>query len=250
MTTEEDSIHELDELFQDTNSDKRTPNIITFKDPPPTEEKKVRRSTKKTKEPTLRKRPYKPRKNKVTHDPLDNFIVADVPILEQLQQQHEQKSVLSEPIVEPPPPPKKDTLSKKKQYLKHQIFFQLKEQGKSDNDIKNELKKLENLSEEDIDFELEKIKFTQTEHFTDKVAQLIKNGTGWVADNIFKTEGKIKEEFDQDGALKDALHKSLLGKVSMFGLNGQIVLLSAGDIISGYSKHKNNKNISQVENKK
>lgn len=39
-----------------------------------------------------------------------------------------------------------------------------------------------------------------------------------------------------------------MGRISFLGLNGQILLLSAGDIISGYSKHRNNNNNSELEN--
>lgn len=55
-----------------------------------------------------------------------------------------------------------------------------------------------------------------------------------------KTNGNIKKEFDDDLALKDALHKSLMGRISFMGINSQILLLVAGDMISGYQKSRSN----------
>jgi hypothetical protein len=179
---------------------------------------------------------------------MSDFIVPDPPFSNLMNP----LDLLSSPQLPPPPPilpapeqvqaeniamrQQEQKLKSKKQTLKHLTFSAMREQGKGDNDIKAELKRIEQMCEDDLDFELQKIAWTQTEHFTDKVAQVLKDGAGYIADRMLSGEGHIKKEFEDDRALKDALHKELMGYMTHVGLKSQILLMSAGNIMHGKSK--------------
>ena len=107
------------------------------------------------------------------------------------------------------------------------------------------------MEENDIDFELQKISFSQSQHFTDKVAQLIRDTIGWGADTALKGNNFIKTEFKNDKARKDALQKKLMNHAGFLGLSSQIVLLGVGDVIQGKNKarlncNKENNNLTNV----
>ncbi len=171
--------------------------------------------------------------NNVDNTNMDYFIApegtAEVEVkMAKAQQKHEKK------------------LQDKKQKLKHFMFAQMKEQKQTEAEIKKERLRIERLSEDDIDFELEKINFSQSEDFTEKVAHLIRDITGWVADKAVQGEGKVKKEFEEDKALKTAIAQRLMGKMGFLGLTGQIGLLAANDTFHGlknkYGLNTNNNN--------
>ena len=204
---------ELDSLFAGTGaaSDSNTPNVVTFKSEEPIVEEPEERKKKKRERKKGPKKPYQRKKQKKTYDDdMSDFIVQDSPgsLLASLAQQQA-----------PPPDPETDPAfierDKKKKAkasaLQHAVFCEMKQQGKGDNDIKAELKRIERLSEDDLEFEVQKVAWTQSEHFSDKVAHVIRDGTGWLADRLLSGEGKIQKEFEEDRALKAAFQKQMLG---------------------------------------
>lgn len=228
---------ELDSLFAGTGaaSDSNTPNVVTFKSEEPIVEEPEERKKKKRERKKGPKKPYQRKKQKKTYDDdMSDFIVQDSPgsLLASLAQQA------------PPPDPETDPAfierEKKKKAkasaLQHAVFCEMKQQGKGDNDIKAELKRIERLSEDDLEFEVQKIAWTQSEHFSDKVAHVIRDGTGWLADRLLSGEGKIQKEFEEDRALKAAFQKQMLGLVGSIGPTTQIALLSLGNIMNGKAK--------------
>lgn len=229
---------ELDSLFAGTGaaSDSNTPNVVTFKSEEPIVEEPEERKKKKRERKKGPKKPYQRKKQKKTYDDdMSDFIVQDSPgsLLASLAQQQA-----------PPPDPETDPAfierDKKKKAkasaLQHAVFCEMKQQGKGDNDIKAELKRIERLSEDDLEFEVQKIAWTQSEHFSDKVAHVIRDGTGWLADRLLSGEGKIQKEFEEDRALKAAFQKQMLGLVGSIGPTTQIALLSLGNIMNGKAK--------------
>ncbi len=239
---------DLKDLFQDTAATFTppdvTPNVVSFAEAAPTSEgkkKKKPRAPRKKKE-NKRHKPYQPsvlsQYNDILND--DPFIVPDPllpaePTPEQKQKEKEEASA-------------KQQVKKKRESLRHSVFMVLKEQGKSDQDIKTELKKVEQLSEEDVEFELHKIAFTQSEHFSDKVAQLIRDGAGWLAEKALRADGKIQKEVEQDKALKEALQKEMMSRVGMINLKGQIFLMLVGDILHGKAKASIPTFVTPIEN--
>lgn len=131
---------------------------------------------------------------------------------------------------------KEKSLKKKREVLQQAVFSTMKGLGKGDNDIKAEMKRIEVMCEDDVDFEIQKIAWTQSEHFTEKVAQLFRDGAGWIADLLLKGDGKVKKEIEDDRALKDALQKRMMTSINAVGLNGQILLLLLGDCVHGKAK--------------
>ena len=229
---------ELDSLFAGTGaaSDSNTPNVVTFKSEEPIVEEPEERKKKKRERKKGPKKPYQRKKQKKTYDDdMSDFIVQDSPgsLLASLAQQQA-----------PPPDPETDPAfierDKKKKAkasaLQHAVFCEMKQQGKGDNDIKAELKRIERLSEDDLEFEVQKVAWTQSEHFSDKVAHVIRDGTGWLADRLLSGEGKIQKEFEEDRALKAAFQKQMLGLVGSIGPTTQIALLSLGNIMNGKAK--------------
>ena len=229
---------ELDSLFAGTGaaSDSNTPNVVTFKSEEPIVEEPEERKKKKRERKKGPKKPYQRKKQKKTYDDdMSDFIVQDSPgsLLASLAQQQA-----------PPPDPETDPAfierEKKKKAkasaLQHAVFCEMKQQGKGDNDIKAELKRIERLSEDDLEFEVQKVAWTQSEHFSDKVAHVIRDGTGWLADRLLSGEGKIQKEFEEDRALKAAFQKQMLGLVGSIGPTTQIALLSLGNIMNGKAK--------------
>lgn len=230
--------NELDSLFAGTGaaSDSNTPNVVTFKSEEPIVEEPEERKKKKRERKKGPKKPYQRKKQKKTYDDdMSDFIVQDSPgsLLASLAQQQA-----------PPPDPETDPAfierEKKKKAkasaLQHAVFCEMKQQGKGDNDIKAELKRIERLSEDDLEFEVQKVAWTQSEHFSDKVAHVIRDGTGWLADRLLSGEGKIQKEFEEDRALKAAFQKQMLGLVGSIGPTTQIALLSLGNIMNGKAK--------------
>ena len=126
-----------------------------------------------------------------------------------------------------------DQSTNKKQRLRHFTFVKMKELQKTEEEIRKEYFRIDKLSEADLDFELEKIQFAQNEQFTNKVAHLIRDTTGWFADKTVKGDGYIKKEFEDDQALKGAIAQRLIGKVGLLGVTGQIALLAASNIFHG-----------------
>ena len=229
---------ELDSLFAGTGaaSDSNTPNVVTFKSEEPIVEEPEERKKKKRERKKGPKKPYQRKKQKKTYDDdMSDFIVQDSPgsLLASLAQQQA-----------PPPDPETDPAfierDKKKKAkasaLQHAVFCEMKQQGKGDNDIKAELKRIERLSEGDLEFEVQKIAWTQSEHFSDKVATVVRDGAGWLADHLLKGEGQIQKEFEEDRALKAAFQKQMLGLVGSIGPTTQIALLSLGNIMNGKAK--------------
>src|SRR6185437_382425 len=226
---------DLESLFKDTNATFQTPNLVTFPNSggevvskpqpevtgPKTKAKRKRAPAKKRERKEKKAKPYTPSVLSQYADYLDppimsDFIVPDsVPVPQQ-----------TEPL--PPPVEQKDlvqerALKKKRESLRFFVFRNMKDQGKGDNDIKAELKKVETMSEDDIDFELQKVTYSQSEHFSEKVAQLVRDGAGWLAEKLLKGDGKIQAEVEADQALKDALHKELMTKVGLIGTKSQIL---------------------------
>lgn len=218
---------ELDSLFAGTGaaSDSNTPNVVTFKSEEPIVEEPEERKKKKESE---KRAPGNPIREKNRRKPMTTI----GSLLASLAQQA------------PPPDPETDPAfierDKKKKAkasaLQHAVFCEMKQQGKGDNDIKAELKRIERLSEDDLEFEVQKIAWTQSEHFSDKVAHVIRDGTGWLADRLLSGEGKIQKEFEEDRALKAAFQKQMLGLVGSIGPTTQIALLSLGNIMNGKAK--------------
>ena len=238
------------DLFKDTQADVNTPNLVTFKTPESVTvmdggggdaededdnnkrkgSKRKRKTPPKKKESNRKRKPYSRREPSVLSQytdiinppPLSEFIVPDAttPSPQQVEEQQKQEK----------------KLAKKREQLKSSTFFTLTEQGKSENEIKTELKKIDKMEEDDVDFELQKISFTQSQHFTDKVAQLIRDTIGWGADAALKGDNFIKAQFENDKAMKDALQKKLMNHVGLLGLNSQIVLLGVGNVIQGKTK--------------
>jgi hypothetical protein len=224
-------VDELNDLFKDTGA--HTATFVSFKPEPevgPSAEPTSDVTYGKT--PKKRSRASKPRARKPRKKPyvdsLNDFIVNDSydPL---------QPPMLPDPTPLPLPQPTglDHLLKSKRENLKHSTFITLKEQGKNDVDIRAELKKIEHMSEDDLDFEIQKISFTQSQHFTESIAGLVRDGAGWIADAGFGGQGKIRQNFEQDKALKNCLQKQMLSYVGMLGLGSQIALLTATNIFKG-----------------
>ena len=128
--------------------------------------------------------------------------------------------------------------SRKSRLLKHHIFAQCMDLKKSEKETKEQLQAVDHWSEDDIDFELEKISLLQDRQFTNKVATLVRDGTGWIADKMLKAEGQVKAEFQQDKALKEAISKQVLSSVGLLPLSLQIAVLAGGNIFFGINNKR------------
>jgi hypothetical protein len=117
--------------------------------------------------------------------------------------------------------------------LKFFTFAQLKEEGRGENDIRSQIKRIDTMSPEDVAFEIQKISFNQSHNFTDKVATFLRDGLGFACDAGLKGEGMIQKEFQKDRELKQAVAKKLMNYLGSFGLNSQIVVLTGSNIIQG-----------------
>jgi hypothetical protein len=265
--------NDLKDLFQDTGA--QTPNVITFTSKPldltassstaespdlPPETKKKR----KKREPYQRKTPSRSKRKPRVVDDMRDFIVPD-------------SSVLFDPLLAPPPlpsssssaePPKpcppagpdpaalEKKLKDKRTAVRNSTFVAWQDQGKSEHDIKAELKRIDQLSEDDLDFEIQKIALRQSKHFSERVALTVRDGMGWVADKLLnKGAGHIQREFESDKALKDALQQRMDGVLNVIGPSSQILLLSVGDIAQGKAKamtqlYKNNEKEEAEKNNK
>lgn len=236
---------DLKDLFKDTDATFQTPNLVTFSSvessssnnkPSSSEGESEQQTSKKT---TKRKRaPPKAKAKKKTKSYGPSVLSQYADILDTNRPMSD--FIVPDPTI-PVPVPEKDVvqeraLKKKRESLRYSLFRSMKEQGKGDNDIKAELKKVEQMSEDDIDFELQKVAYGQSEHFSEKVAQLIRDGAGWLAEKVIRADGKIQQEVESDQALKEALHKELMARVGGIGLKSQILLMLTGDIVHGKAK--------------
>jgi hypothetical protein len=124
-------------------------------------------------------------------------------------------------------------LTNKKTQLKTLTHARMMGENKSDFDIKMALKKIDNMPEDDVDFGLHKIEFNNHQQFTARIAELLRNGTGWAADKALGAEGNIQAQFAQDDLLRKALGSRLLGMVGLLGVTAQIGLLMSYDVVQG-----------------
>ena len=206
---------ELDSLFSDTGAS-HTPNVVTFKSEEPTQPE-PEPSGGKTKKKRKAREPRKPyqRKKKKEYDEMADFIVQDSPAsllaMASLSAHASAGPVGPENVGPVPAFVEREKQRKKKvEFLQHAVYIDMHQQGKGENDIKAEMKKIERLSDDDLEFEIKKASWTQSDHFTDKVAQVLRDGTGWLADRLLSGEGQISQEFEKDRALKAALQKQML----------------------------------------
>lgn len=261
--------NELQDLFKDTGSEAPSePLIVTFStdkdkddkyDQKEGSERTVSGGPKKRGRPPAKnkspyeKKPKKERKKKSlqpsldsnysvldsyshilnNNDPLSNFIVPDsvpnptssssmIPTLNEGPSMEEKE--------------KEKKLAAKRSTLKQFTFGEMKRANKPDQEIKSACQRVDSMKESDIDFELQKITFTQNEHFTDTVADMIKNTTGWVSDKMLNAEGEVAKQFEKDVALKDLIRKNIMGRLNLFGPSAQMVVLAGGDVYQGMTK--------------
>lgn len=143
----------------------------------------------------------------------------------------------------PPPPlgpsgpdPTEERIRGKREQLKMVRFKELKDLDKSDVDIKNEFKKVERMGEDDLDFELQKLSYLQTQHFTESLSEIIVNASGFAADKIALGDGEIKKVFEEDKVLKDLVGKQLSGTIGKLSNITQIIIKSSGNVLHGIRK--------------
>lgn len=235
--------NELKDLFSDSKADiePNTPHVVSFKEPEPAEEKKKKNTRKRTREPRV----TKPRKySKQTSSGIlakYNHILKDSrdPLLDDFIAPSENENPTIPTSITPQTVANEKEKEEKKihdnsQSLKFFTFTNMKEEGKSDADIKARCKKIDEMAPDDVNFELQKITFTQSQHFTDKVAMMLRDGAGFLADKLIGGGGgQIKDEFQRDKELKNAISKKIMNYMGMFGLTSQIALLSGGNVVQG-----------------
>jgi len=261
---------ELQDLFGISDPEVgNTPHIVTFKDPQEDKEEgePEQKGKRKRKNPNPKRRQSQPRKKRAAKPKKsvfdDNFVVPDAltpapstgffdpPPFDLMRMTtpgtiYDGPSDSNNPQVELAYREEKQRkegeqrIAKKRKQLKSISFTKLKEERKSDSDIKQEFKKIDTASEDDLDFELTKASYTQDEQFTDKFAEILRDGTGWAADFACKGEGEIKKKFEEDKSLKQAISHKISSHVGFLGLGSQIALLMGSDIYQGLNS-KNQK---------
>lgn len=232
METKEEKEVTFHSLFgMDGPPSEGAPQVVTFEPPVETSEQQTkapRRGKKRRKE--TRSTPFAlPRKTKTRRqEDLEGFVVPDAESTTSLA------PAAAATVVED-----KGKLNSKKTKLKTLTHARMVADNKGDLDIKLALKRIDNMMEDDVDFGLHKIEFTNHQQFTTRLAEMLKNGTGWLADKALGAEGNIQSQFAQDSLLRNALSSRLLGMVGLLGLSAQIGLLMSYNVVQGLNNKAN-----------
>jgi hypothetical protein len=71
-----------------------------------------------------------------------------------------------------------------------------------------------------------------------KVASVLRDGVGFIADKLFKANGSIQHEFQQDQLLAELIHRDMRKYSSFMSNKAQIAVCAGVDVASGYQKRK------------
>ena len=69
-----------------------------------------------------------------------------------------------------------------------------------------------------------------------KVANVLRDAIGFVADKLFKGNGAILKEFQSDVVLSDLIRKDMQKYSPLMGSKAQMVICTGVDVANGYQK--------------
>jgi hypothetical protein len=120
--------------------------------------------------------------------------------------------------------------------LKLLILNQAERTQMTQPELKKELAKAARIKENDLGFELEKMRLKHADSWSKGLAASVKNGTGLFLDKVLKGNGHIAQEMMEDKNLEHALHSQLEKIAFLMDPRIRIGLLTVQDVVQGYAK--------------
>lgn len=110
--------------------------------------------------------------------------------------------------------------------------------GLSDADLKISLAKIAKMKENDLSFELEKLRVQLSSSWTKNLSKALTDAYGFVADLALRTEGYIQQEVREDKNLEASVHGELEKVAFDMNPKARIAMLLAVDTAKGYFAKK------------
>lgn len=218
----------FDPIFEPTPLDAQ-PHIVTDnKEVKVEEEKKTKRVRKsvKTREP----KPRKPRTRIQRTDISGPTNLPQAPIDPNLN------TGVPTPVPEPFPDLKQ--LEELRNELKFLVLKQAENDQLSDEEIKRELARVARIRDNDLKFELEKMRIKCSSSWTKNLAKAVTEGFGSLCDMGLRANGHISNEFKEDKNLHATVHGQLENYAFTMSPSSRIALLSFTDVVKGYIKKR------------
>lgn len=115
--------------------------------------------------------------------------------------------------------------------LKHAEATQM-----SEVELKKELTKAARCKENDLPYQLDLMRLKIAGSWTKELACSLKNGAGIILDKALGGKGFIAKEFQEDANLENAIHGQMEKVAFLMDPKLRIGLLTAKDVVQGYSK--------------
>jgi hypothetical protein len=131
---------------------------------------------------------------------------------------------------------KQDPLADLRQELKILTLKNAELRGSSDEELKKDLAKINRLKENDLKFQLEKVRVQTTTSWTKNLATCLTEGTGMLLDTVLKGDGHIHHEIKEDKKLEATVHSQLETIAFKMSPQSMIAMLLAVDTGKGWMK--------------